>query len=46
MERKDMALLRWSSFFVTLTRKSFIRNYICVLFSNGVIYPFEECGRI
>ena len=38
--------LRWSSFFVTLTRKSFIRNYICVLFSNGVIYPFEECGRI
>ena len=38
--------LRWSSFFVTLTRKSFDIHHTCILFSNGVIYPFDECGRI
>ncbi len=41
----DEKPLRWSSFFVTLIGKNFISNYICVLFSNGVIYPFDECGR-
>ena len=38
--------MRWSSFFVTLTRKSFDIHHTCILFSNGVIYPFDECGRI
>ena len=38
--------VRWSSFFVTLTRKSFDIHHTCILFSNGVIYPFDECGRI
>ena len=39
-------ILRWSSFFVTHTRKSFDITHTCILFSNGVIYPFDECGRI
>ena len=44
---KDLSFyLRWSSFFVTLTRKSFDIHHTCILFSNGVIYPFDECGRI
>ena len=38
--------MRWSSFFVTLTRKSFDITHACILFSNGVIYPLDECGRM
>lgn len=38
--------MRWSSFFVTLKRKSFDIDHACILFSNGVIYPLDECGRI
>lgn len=43
---EQLSTLRWSSFFVTLTRKSFDIHHTCILFSNGVIYPFDECGRI
>ena len=34
----------WSSFFVTLTQNKF--HLLLYRFSNGVRYPFEECGRL
>lgn len=36
--------LNWSSIFVTLKLKKSL--YYRHLFSNGVRYPFDECGRI
>ena len=32
--------------FCNTYKEKFRQDHACILFSNGVIYPLDECGRI
>ena len=42
----DSIAIELVKLFCNTYKEKFRQDHACILFSNGVIYPLDECGRI
>ena len=44
LDAYDVALVELVKLFCNTYKEKFRQDHACILFSNGVIYPLDECG--